>query len=660
MRANTTSAMILVAGTAFGVMPSRADDGCSVYRVGVPDLDQNRREQGNIDGLPNDGLMFCAPTSVTNYIGYLNNIGFPNLCLGYKDWQNHYAAGTAYINLTNFYCQVDPFDGGSMMPGAREKIEVNYPDDFQVSSWYGISGGPKPQEMYGLMTAGCLMTFCYGRYTFTPPSVNIPVARWVRGGGHCVTLNAVLNGCGPNPMIGYRDPASGGDSDITQSAFATKYWAVAPFTNLYAGNAATFPAVRTHYILNAAFDDGRLRVIDGACVIWATEGLSVDATQGILSAQKYIDLNMGLTTGTPQTTALLLPAVQAAREAAARVHRHPAAPVAVVTLDGDTGGSGPQPGLWRCDLGPKEWTRIGPVPIGESCFGPDGRYFYGASGVINAIDPLTPSESPLVIPSSGHTILALGTSDPLTDGDQFDYELVSISRTSAGGVFVASGDVTGDGCSPFTPQTIPTGVAVPGACEIGVSPIDGSFALTREGFLDILRIGRDTAGAWTVLETITPSPVCTRPMNPHFDNKGRLIYTCGGSVKVLERNATSGQWETKTNSPWHGLASGNSFELGRGRDGLSDWANSPDDFNVDPAEEERMTQGHSQDDCRADFNNDGAVDFFDYDEYVQCFEGVAAACPPNNPASVSLDTDADGAVDFFDYDMFVRLFEAGC
>ncbi|MEK6703845.1 MAG: beta-propeller fold lactonase family protein [Planctomycetota bacterium] len=58
--------------------------------------------------------------------------------------------------------------------------------------------------------------------------------------------------------------------------------------------------------------------------------------------------------------------------------------------------------------------------------------------------------------------------------------------------------------------------------------------------------------------------------------------------------------------------------------------------------------------CIADFNFDGAVDFFDYDDYVRCFEGQA--CPPGRDP----DFNGDNALDFFDYDYFVQLFETGC
>jgi hypothetical protein len=58
--------------------------------------------------------------------------------------------------------------------------------------------------------------------------------------------------------------------------------------------------------------------------------------------------------------------------------------------------------------------------------------------------------------------------------------------------------------------------------------------------------------------------------------------------------------------------------------------------------------------CDVDFNGDGFVDFFDYDDYVNCFE--TTTCPPGKNA----DFNNDGFVDFFDYDEFVAAFEAGC
>ena len=54
--------------------------------------------------------------------------------------------------------------------------------------------------------------------------------------------------------------------------------------------------------------------------------------------------------------------------------------------------------------------------------------------------------------------------------------------------------------------------------------------------------------------------------------------------------------------------------------------------------------------CPPDFNGDGFLDFFDYDEYVAAFE-------QGDPMT---DFNGDGFLDFFDYDAFVTAFEAGC
>ncbi len=67
-----------------------------------------------------------------------------------------------------------------------------------------------------------------------------------------------------------------------------------------------------------------------------------------------------------------------------------------------------------------------------------------------------------------------------------------------------------------------------------------------------------------------------------------------------------------------------------------------------------FTVGEAPPPCAADFNGDGSVDFFDYDDFVVCFEG--GTCP----SGVTADYNGDTAVDFFDYDDFVVAFEAGC
>ena len=58
--------------------------------------------------------------------------------------------------------------------------------------------------------------------------------------------------------------------------------------------------------------------------------------------------------------------------------------------------------------------------------------------------------------------------------------------------------------------------------------------------------------------------------------------------------------------------------------------------------------------CPPDFNADGFLDFFDYDDFVTAYE---LGDPAANP---SPDFNADGFLDFFDYDAYVTAFEEGC
>jgi subtilisin family serine protease len=58
--------------------------------------------------------------------------------------------------------------------------------------------------------------------------------------------------------------------------------------------------------------------------------------------------------------------------------------------------------------------------------------------------------------------------------------------------------------------------------------------------------------------------------------------------------------------------------------------------------------------CAADFNADGFVDFFDFDDFVACFDGSQCPLGQND------DFNTDGFADFFDFDDFVTAFGAGC
>ena len=121
-----------------------------------------------------------------------------------------------------------------------------------------------------------------------------------------------------------------------------------------------------------------------------------------------------------------------------------------------------------------------------------------------------------------------------------------------------------------------------------------------------------------------------------FQVRGILI---GGAVTLP---AVTGEWRTLT-ARWSAPAGVTSVEVAV-RD--LNTATFPNDFYLDNI---TMTPA-----CLADFNGDGFVDGFDYDEFVACFEGDP--CPPGKSA----DFNGDGFADGFDYDDFVTAFETGC
>lgn len=58
--------------------------------------------------------------------------------------------------------------------------------------------------------------------------------------------------------------------------------------------------------------------------------------------------------------------------------------------------------------------------------------------------------------------------------------------------------------------------------------------------------------------------------------------------------------------------------------------------------------------CAVDFNGDGFVDYFDFADFVDCFDGLA--CPPGK----SCDFNGDETCDFLDMAAFIEAFESGC
>ena len=646
---NKVGALIVAAAG----LSASGDVGCSYYRTKMPDFDQVRREQFPIFGLPGNGSMYCLPTSAENMLGYLHQAGWKNFLPNHgNEWHSagEYVGVTIDLMFMGSAMSTDP-EGGTGGTGGevgmQSRLDAFYPDKFDCA--FINPRSITPLVCRQAMVAGMLAGFCYGRYYFFHDSTY--GFRWVRDGGHCVTLTGIEDGCGSFPTLTYRNPSSS-DSDTSQSAFETVKFQIAMIEAAFASGEDVEPKLRQRWKFNSDFEDGRLRLVDGMLLVSPIGAMVGGVNEGIYKYKPLADINKGLT-NPPQTTHSL----PAAMGGLAGFKPHPWFPAAVcVGADG---------GLWlvnRNDGSSAHMGLAGQGAGGGGCFGPDGYFYVQRAGFVERINPLDLTEPATSVATREHVLLARTTSNVGTHGHPREYMLVAVGRDSAGGLSILSATVDDDGCRPFEPSPMPLGVNIPAGtgCQIAASPIDGSILILADGSRTLTRCSRGGAGGWVVSETISlpelPGPG-EDPKNLQLDIKGRILYTHGGVVRVLERGAAGG-WVPKNDSPWSGMIAGDFFELNTLRSSIVPWRGTTSDRNIDPATE---PSGETRVDCTADFNNDGFVDGFDYDDFVRCFEGAdGLSCVGINPAISMADVDGDGFVDGFDYDLFVAAFEAGC
>ncbi len=180
-------------------------------------------------------------------------------------------------------------------------------------------------------------------------------------------------------------------------------------------------------------------------------------------------------------------------------------------------------------------------------------------------------------------------------------------------------------------------VLVEASPNIGASLEAATVSSVSLWFSDPVTLG---AGAFTVLRNGT-TPVTFTTTNTPSQNKVTLNFAAplpGGTYTIIANAAqvTASGIALDGETPGGALKSGlvNSLPSGNGTPG----GDATISFVINgPA-------------CDADFNDDGFVDFTDFDSFVTSFEAGDTAA----------DFNADGFIDFTDFDSFVSAFEAGC
>src|SRR5262245_6606030 len=206
------------------------------YRIcHVPDIDQKRAPGSSplVIGLPNNGLMYCLPTSGKNWMAYIANHGYPQLQPFQINWQLgppsdpgvYNAMSWALISMGSAM-NTDPITGtggNSAKTGMQDWLDTDAPGHFVVSL-YAANGSYSPTfaSMAISAVSGNLVMPVIGWYTNPDTSSD-----HIRVGGHIVSLVAGSQDAdsATDPVMGIRDPAN--DSQYTtQSTFATDYYYV--------------------------------------------------------------------------------------------------------------------------------------------------------------------------------------------------------------------------------------------------------------------------------------------------------------------------------------------------------------------------------------------------------------------------------------------------
>ncbi|MDX2119204.1 MAG: GC-type dockerin domain-anchored protein [Planctomycetota bacterium] len=225
-------------------------------------------------------------------------------------------------------------------------------------------------------------------------------------------------------------------------------------------------------------------------------------------------------------------------------------------------------------------------------------------------------------------------------GDRINSSSVVVPTTSADEEFVY-GDVPNNAALAFDP-TFSGGPTAPG------QPLGSRFNdLSRTGF-------KITPGTFNDGGNFTQFRFVNGDVN--FDG---VVNCADVALATSYLGATLDDTETKTNNQntvdtaddvtytgwkWEGRAFNSVFAtLNMVNDGGAVTA-------ADVAAIEALVSGGCAPACPADFNNDGFLDFTDFDDFVGAFEAGLS----------SSDFNGDGFLDFTDFDAFVAAFETGC
>ncbi|GGW69795.1 hypothetical protein [Streptomyces xantholiticus] len=178
----------------------------------VPDIDQRRA------GLPNNGNMYCLPTSTLNVLFWLDKRGYPNLLTGNFDPMSNtprnYNEVTAKLGRLGRLAETDPSSGtgrSDTVSAIEDLIEEKGYEDDLGADWEELDDvEPVSRRLVELTRNGSdFLIASIGKYDNDGDRV----------GGHAVTIVGARGSGDGRESVTFHDPWT--DSDLyTQSAVA--------------------------------------------------------------------------------------------------------------------------------------------------------------------------------------------------------------------------------------------------------------------------------------------------------------------------------------------------------------------------------------------------------------------------------------------------------
>ncbi len=594
---------------------------CNINIPGVPDFDQKRATASGVPGLPNDGAMYCVPTSATDWFAYIANHGAPEVLDGPRDWQSqdNYDFVTDRIKHIGELMSTD-VEGGTTglgpITGLVSHLQATAPNAFIVT---GDFAAPlhtiTPEHLFSAMSNGGMISMTLGKYQKNN------FGHWERTGGHIVALHRVKNGCSSSPELWWNNPSTS-DSMIEQADFDDKKSEMEEVSGLWSVNGFGVP--QTMWRFSSLSGN---KFLDSYTVITPMVVLTTDDQWDTLVATPASVLDEG-----EEGEELAEDAPEGGTFDYFEFH-----PLLVGTLYATTTQQNGSTTLYKYDP-LQEALRIlrqleKRTPI---VFGRYGDLYLVDAGQLTRFDTLADSEGLSVL---GALDLKGAAPDAMVYDDLADEVTLLFAATRR--LLTVSRDLT-----TMRDRTLPAEVKLGGEVLLANTSLGRNLWIgsTQSPTVYELAPTTDGSGRWQTRQTVT-LPAVQKPSSLQAGESGNLIVAENGVVREFAYNARTRRWEDAPRSYLAGMKAGRRLVLARSRTNFdAKTMTGPGWTNYDPTEEDGAGEIP---DCPADLTGssdardpawgmpDGRVDGADLDYFrIQYERGnmrVADVTGPTSP-----------------------------